>query len=115
MKLVVVTLSLLAGLSAATCNNESSVGPEPKSCEARGGVLETFETSQGPRELCELPDGTRCKAGEQPGQCVCQACPQLVPPAPGSCLDGTIVVGAVDECGCHGPARCEVEASATAP
>lgn len=112
MRRIAITLPLLAGLLAAC--NQRSVGPEPKSCEARGGVLQTFETSQGPRELCELPDGSRCTAGEEPGRCSCPPCPQLVPPAPGFCVDGTIVAGPLNACGCQGPPRCERAASATA-
>ena len=39
----------------------------------------------------------------------CRGCLQYAPPAPDWCADGTVVQGAVDECGCQGPPRCEVD------
>ena len=36
----------------------------------------------------------------------CGDCPQLTPPAPGFCENGTIVSPEPDECGCTGPPQC---------
>ncbi|MFH1054997.1 MAG: Kazal-type serine protease inhibitor family protein [Candidatus Altiarchaeota archaeon] len=42
------------------------------------------------------------------GECQtrCGECPQLSPPSPTFCEDGTIVEGRTDECGCRGPPQC---------
>lgn len=37
----------------------------------------------------------------------CGTCPMLSQPAPGFCVDGTIVAGEKDECGCQSPPKCE--------
>jgi putative hemolysin len=38
----------------------------------------------------------------------CGQCPELVPPAPGFCANGTVVPGEMDLCGCRGPPKCLV-------
>ncbi|MCX6695293.1 MAG: serpin family protein [Candidatus Altiarchaeota archaeon] len=37
----------------------------------------------------------------------CGECPMLSSPAPGWCVNGTIIPGVVDECGCASPPRCD--------
>ena len=38
----------------------------------------------------------------------CGECPQLSPPGPDFCPNGTIVAGEIDSCGCRGPPKCEL-------
>lgn len=42
-------------------------------------------------------------------------CPQLMPPHPEFCKDGTIVKGEIDQCGCQKPPICKKEAARTSP
>lgn len=37
----------------------------------------------------------------------CGQCPQLMPPGPEFCKDGSIVAGETNECGCVGPPKCQ--------
>lgn len=37
----------------------------------------------------------------------CGSCPQLMPPKPDFCKNGTIISGGRDECGCQMPPKCE--------
>ncbi len=50
-----------------------------------------------------LPDGDQ--GGEGDG--CAPACPQISPPGPGFCPDGTIVGGGTDACGCENPPVCQ--------
>lgn len=45
----------------------------------------------------------------------CGTCPQLSPPAPDFCKNGTIVAGETNECGCHGPPKCSTNAQMANP
>lgn len=84
--------------------------PNPASvyCEQQGGKLEIVETTAGQQGICVLPSGDRCDEWAfYRGECPCGECPAFAPPAPGFCVDGTIVAGAVDACGCQAPPSCE--------
>lgn len=37
----------------------------------------------------------------------CDSCPQIMPPHPDFCKNGTIIPGAIDECGCQQPPTCQ--------
>jgi hypothetical protein len=51
------------------------------------------------RQECIRPWETNCTKE-------CGTCPQLSPPGPNFCTDGTIVAGEKNECGCQGPPKC---------
>lgn len=87
--------------------------PASEHCIAKGGTLEIVATPEGEHGMCTLPDGTKCEEWAfMRGECPCGPCPQLSPPAPGFCKDGTIVPGQKDPCGCQGPPTCEKPAAA---
>lgn len=110
MRHIVLSTMLVALLAGC---KKGPIDPEPKSCEDHGGQRETFETSEGPKEMCRMPDGSRCMPAELPGPCACLECPAYSPPSPDFCKDGTIIPGGVNECGCQQPPGCE--AGPTAP
>jgi putative hemolysin len=45
--------------------------------------------------------------GECPTKKECGECPQLMPPGPEFCKDGTIIAGETNECGCVSPPKCQ--------
>ncbi len=99
----------LLALLGVGCTKDVSVEPEPKpaSCEALGGQILTVDTSEGPKSMCMMNDGSRCEAAELPGPCACAPCIEYAPPAPGFCADGILVGGVPDACGCMGHPTCE--------
>lgn len=44
---------------------------------------------------------------------VCQECPQISSPGPEFCMDGKIVAGEVNECGCRAAPKCETNNGAS--
>jgi putative hemolysin len=60
--------------------------------------------------ICPFPWGENYDALHPNANKECDECPQLMPPGPNFCTDGTIIEGITDECGCRGPPRCELVA-----
>jgi len=95
----------------------------PNKCNARN-VRIAYEGECGTDPNCACPEGYR-KDGEacnplcyySTPRCLmpsiqcrpigCGECPQLIPPGPDFCTDGTIIAGEKNACGCYGPPRCE--------
>lgn len=108
----------------------------PACCESSVKTME----AQGYRlaEGTTRPDGYQCSSGQSIDRLKCigsyrwcvpqenqptatvttvnpTTCPQFMPPAPNSCVDGTILPGEVDADGCRGPAQCIRPTEETTP
>jgi len=74
------------------------------------GIACTMEAKLCPDGSAVGRSGPNCEFAPCPevNPKVCGSCPQFMPPAPGWCEYGTVIPGAVDECGCRGHPTCEL-------
>lgn len=75
-------------------------------CILTGLVLIAVFTAIGFLLGRNLPAPSAKPIPANPTTAKCGSCPQLSPPSPDFCQDGTIVSGAINECGCQSPPKC---------
>ena len=103
---------ILAGCESKTeqTSNNQIANPASVFCEQKGGSLAIVDGEGGQQGICTLSDGRKCEEwAYYRGTCPaagCGECPQLVPPGPTFCPEGTIVAGDINDCGCQGPPKC---------